>query len=51
MINIFKEEYNIAKVPTIIIENKKFEGLTTKEELGKLICSYYNNKPSECNEL
>lgn len=51
MMSIFKEEYNIIKVPTIIIENKKFEGLTTKEELGKLICSYYNNKPSECNEL
>jgi|SRR3989344_1983603 len=51
MLRIIKEDYNITKVPTIIIGNEKFEGLTKKEELEKVICSSYNKKPSECNEL
>ncbi|MAG78450.1 hypothetical protein CL616_03735 [archaeon] len=51
VLEIFKEDYNIEEVPTIIIEDQKFEGLTTKEELEKVICSYYEDKPGECDEL
>ncbi len=48
MLTIFKGSYNIKDVPTVIIEDKKFEGLTSKEKLIEVICSYYKEKPEEC---
>ncbi len=48
IINIFKTAHNITTTPALVIEEKKFEGLTTKEELLKIICPHYKEKTEEC---
>ncbi|MCX6711470.1 MAG: hypothetical protein NT139_00320 [Candidatus Woesearchaeota archaeon] len=48
MVSILKETYNITKEPTTIIENTKFESLTTKEKLKEVICTYYTTKDPNC---
>ena len=35
MVAILKDSYNITKYPTIVVDDKKFEGLTSKEEIVK----------------
>ena len=49
MLGIFKENYQVTSVPTIIIKDKKLEGFVDKDVLGELICSYLENKPEVCN--
>jgi len=39
MVHILKEKYNITEYPTIIINNKKFEGLTSEKILFNVVCS------------
>ena len=38
MIEIAMAQFNITKYPTIIIDNKKYEGVIKKEELEPIIC-------------
>lgn len=40
MLSILQGQFNISAYPTIIIENYKVEGRTSKEELGDLLCRY-----------
>ncbi len=49
MIGILKSTYSIMDTPTIIVEDKKFIGLTTKEDLISAICSNFKVKPIECS--
>lgn len=48
MIELLRKAYNIRTYPTIIIENKIFEGFTSKEKLLEEICSYYKDKLEDC---
>ncbi len=48
IIPIIKEAYSIAKTPTLIIGDKKFEGLTKKEEVLKVICPSLKKENQEC---
>ena len=48
MVSILKNVYNIKNYPTLIIGDKKLEGLVEKDDLNKLIC--FELKNSElCN--
>lgn len=49
MVSILKNTYNITNYPTLIIENKKFEGLTSKEDIVKEICKQYTSNVTECS--
>ncbi|MBI5393123.1 hypothetical protein HZA96_04590 [Candidatus Woesearchaeota archaeon] len=44
MITVIKSKYNITQYPTIIIGNKKYEGVVKKQQLGKVICNNFVNK-------
>ncbi len=51
MINILKKVYDIEEYPTLIINGKKFEGLTKKETILKEICpTYKESTPDICPE-
>ena len=38
MIEIAMAQFNVTKYPTIVIDNKKYEGVVKKEELEPIIC-------------
>jgi len=48
MINILKVSYDITKFPTIVIEGKKYEGITKTTEILKEICPHYTSEIKEC---
>lgn len=48
MINLLKQTYNITRVPSIVIEDRLFNELLSKDELIKEICNIYNIKPEIC---
>lgn len=50
MLGILRDSYNVTSVPTIVIRDRKFEGLKTKEELTSLMCSYYQSPPDACSQ-
>ncbi len=41
MIEILKNVYNVTTAPSLVIEDKKAEGLTEKEDLKKKLCKSY----------
>jgi hypothetical protein len=43
-LGILRSMYNVTTLPTITVEDKKFEGVVSKEYLGRIICSDFNNK-------
>ncbi len=49
MINLLKSTYEIYTYPTLIIDGDKHEGFTTKYELLKIICTYYESDFPECD--
>ncbi|MFH0868050.1 MAG: hypothetical protein V1831_01950 [Candidatus Woesearchaeota archaeon] len=51
MISILKNTYEITNYPTIVIESEKYEGLTNKEDILKIICPYYSTEIDECTGL
>ena len=48
IINILKDSYSITSVPAMIIQDKKYDGLKTREELLSVICGDYQSLPDEC---
>ncbi|MBU1204094.1 MAG: hypothetical protein KKG60_03450 [Nanoarchaeota archaeon] len=48
IINIIKSSYNITKTPTLIIEDKKFEGVISKEKILQEICPLYKEEIDAC---
>lgn len=51
MISILKSTYGVSKFPSIVIEGKKYEGLTKKEDILKIICPHYSTKIDECANI
>ena len=49
MIEITIKQFNLTKFPTMIIDNKKYEGVIPKEKMGELICNSLQNS-SQCPE-
>lgn len=48
MVELLKKTYDIKTYPTIIVENKKFQGFTSKATLLKEICQHYKHKTEDC---
>jgi len=48
MIRILKEQYSITRYPTLIIENQKLEGISTREDLEPILCGLYREPAAEC---
>ncbi len=42
LLGLFYEKYNVTKTPTIIIKDKKFEGVQSKNTVKDILCDYYN---------
>ena len=51
MIKIMKNKYDITKTPTLIINDKKYEGFYSKEELLNILCPLYKKDIQACKEL
>ena len=49
MIKILKNTYDITKSPTLIINDKKYEGFYSKEELLNILCPLYKKEIPVCN--
>lgn len=47
-ISILMRKYNITTYPSIVLENKKYEGVVAKDKLGELICSSFIHDQPEC---
>lgn len=50
MINILKNTFNITQAPSVVIEERLFEGLTVKEEIQQEICKNFKTDVEECKE-
>lgn len=50
MINILKTSYGITTIPTLVIDEKKYEGFYTEEELLYIICPLYKEKLTVCED-
>jgi|TARA_B100001964_G_scaffold245281_1_gene331241 hypothetical protein len=51
MISTLQSTYDISNYPSIVIESEKYEGLTKKEDILKIICPHYLTKIDECVDL
>jgi len=45
MVDIITSQYEITKYPTLIIDNKKYEGVLRSEQLQEIICDSIGNVP------
>jgi len=45
LVEMISLQYNVTKYPTLIINNKKYEGVMQKEALQKIICASLKNIP------
>lgn len=43
-VGIVRSIYNITTLPSITVEDKKYEGVIQKDRLGKIICDNFNDK-------
>ena len=51
LIELFKIEHNIDSIPSLVIANKSYTGLMTKEKLLEEICPVYESKPELCSDI
>ncbi|MFH1770914.1 MAG: hypothetical protein ABH828_05160 [archaeon] len=49
-LKLVMDSYSISVFPTLVIEDVKFEGLTSKQEILQEICKYYNESIDLCEE-
>jgi hypothetical protein len=45
MVEIVMNQFNITKYPSLIIDNKKYEGVVRNEQLNEIICSSLDESP------
>ncbi|MCK4669685.1 MAG: hypothetical protein KAT43_00670 [Nanoarchaeota archaeon] len=51
MVNVLKMSYNVTSLPTLIVEDLKFEGFTARDELEPAICARLTDPLEGCPEL
>lgn len=51
LVKILRTRYNITSYPSIVIQEKTYPGVVDKQELSKLICMAYPEKPIECERF
>jgi hypothetical protein len=44
IIKILRKRYQVYSYPTIVVEDKKYEGVVEKEKLGEIICGNFMDK-------
>jgi len=44
MVKILMTQYNVTKLPTLIIDDNSYEGIYSKEKISRLICEHSMNK-------
>jgi len=49
MISILKSQYDVLNYPTLIIEDRKYEGIARSEELKKIICESFKHENEICH--
>lgn len=47
-IELLMVKYNITKLPSLVINEKKYEGIIYKKDLGRIICKEYKRTPVVC---
>lgn len=50
MIDLLMSTYKVTKTPTVVVEEKVYDGFVDKDSLMKEICARYQDKPKECKE-
>ncbi len=48
MVEIMMSQFNITRFPTLVVDNKKFEGVVKSDQLFTLVCDSLENVPQEC---
>jgi thiol-disulfide isomerase/thioredoxin len=48
MISILKQQYNISKYPTLIVENQKIDGFSSREDLETNLCGLFQTSTPGC---
>ena len=48
LLNLMVSTYNVTTFPTVLIEDKKFEGFMSKDNLTETICGLYEHPPEYC---
>ncbi len=51
MVAMLKKTYNITQYPTLIIENQKFDGFISREEILNEVCKSYASETEDCMGL
>ncbi len=54
MVEIVVSQFNVTKYPTLIIDNKKYEGVVKRDQLGEIICASLNDSehcPQKTNQI
>lgn len=49
MIDILRERFNVTKTPSLVIENKLYEGIVSKEIIKQNICNVLDANITECS--
>ncbi len=50
MVEVVMAQFNITKYPTLMIDNKKYEGVVKKEQMHKIICDSLQDS-DKCQEI
>ncbi len=48
---MLEKRYNVTVYPTIIVEEKKYEGVVSKKELMPIVCSSFKTPVEECSAI
>ena len=44
MIDVLEDNFGIMKLPAVVVNNEVYEGLTEKDEMIEIVCSFLNNR-------
>jgi hypothetical protein len=50
MVQILRSRYNVTAYPSLIVDDKLYQGVVEKAALGELVCSSFNMPPQECRQ-
>ncbi len=51
LLNLMVSTYNVTDFPTLVIENTKYTGFMSNDNLTKTICGLYNTVPDYCANI
>jgi hypothetical protein len=51
MVGILIKRFNITSVPSIVIENKVYSGVNTKDSLKTIVCAHLPKNIEQCTPI